>query len=625
MPKHSAKPTKNMLIYPRIGIVKRVDDQHRMGRLWAWIPEFTSPEDEPTGWILCNYCSPFAGTTPREDTSAESLEAFESTQQSYGFWAVPPDIGNEIIIIFPGGELKNAKWIGCLFKEFANKMIPGVAADINNLTDNGKALPVAEYNKNQPSATDPIDISRPEHTTRLDGISRQGLINDPIRGTTTSSAQRESPSQVFGILTPGPRSLESGKRSGGSSFVMDDGDESEHITLMTKSGAKIKIDETNELIYVINKPGTAWIQLDKYGNIDIFGAQNISMRAQGDLNLRADGNVNIEAGNNVNIKAARDASSGEIVGEGKGDGGDINIEANANVDILASSGKIKESAALGDIILFAAKNFKTTAIKDTMIVTMGKTAIQSVSDINIATTIGDINLFSAKNLKTTAKAKTSFTSTTTMDMDTGTITVKSDNFKLDGGGTISNTGDIVTDGKCSASNYSADIDLNTLDSHDHTYLPNNSNTVTKTTLNPSGEDLASPAMVSPPDVTIPSTLLAPSEPTLSMPKFPKINVLRDFKDEKRYRRNAAGVASIVTRFPTFEPYPEHEGFNSESIEITGSTAPGVSASAFKTAIVTAEQADITLSVDASGSLIPEIDIGSIVNDAIPPGGSTNGT
>lgn len=624
MPKHTSKPTKNMLMFSRIGIVKRVDDQHRMGRLWAWVPEFTSPEDEPTGWILCNYCSPFAGTTPREDTSAESLEAFESTQQSYGFWAVPPDIGNEVVIIFPGGELKNAKWIGCLYKEFANKMIPGVAADTNNLTDNGKALPVAEYNKNQPSATDPIDISRPEHTTRLDGISRQGLINDPIRGTTTSSAQRESPSQVFGILTPGPRSLESGKRSGGSSFVMDDGEGSEHITLMTKSGAKIKIDETNELVYVINKPGTAWIQLDRYGNIDIFGAQNISMRAQGDLNLRADGDVNIEAGNNVNIKAARDAASGEIVGEGNGDGGNINIEANANVDILASSGKIKGSAALGDIILFAAKNFKATAIKDTMLVSIGKTAIQSVSDINLSTTIGDINLFSGKNLKTTAVLGTSFTSTKGIDLASAKTTISSINFILDASGKIMNTGSITSLGKCSALDYSNPaVSLTSLASHTHLAV-HPSEPTTQTGQHLSAPNLAIPPKLGLPDVTIPINLILPSEPTLSMAKFSKINILRDFKDEKRYQRNAAGVASIVTRFPTFEPYPEHEGFNSESIEITGSTAPGVSASAFKTAIAAAEQADIPLSVDAGGSLIPKIDIGSIVNDATPPGGSTNG-
>jgi hypothetical protein len=69
------------------------------------------------------------------------------------------------------------------------------------------------------------------------------LLLDDIRGITTSSARRESPSHVFGVSTPGPVDKQScakkGKiakaehqipnafvsRLGGSSFVMDDGDD----------------------------------------------------------------------------------------------------------------------------------------------------------------------------------------------------------------------------------------------------------------------------------------------------------------------------------------------------------------------------------------------------------------
>ena len=32
---------------------------------------------------------------------------------------------------------------------------------------------------------------------------KQGLVQDNVRGTTSSSARRESPSAVFGISTPG--------------------------------------------------------------------------------------------------------------------------------------------------------------------------------------------------------------------------------------------------------------------------------------------------------------------------------------------------------------------------------------------------------------------------------------
>ena len=69
------------------------------------------------------------------------------------------------------------------------------------------------------------------------------LENDNIRGLTDASARRESPSNVFGILTPD-----------GNQFVMDDG-EQQLIRLRTKSGAQILLDETNGNVYLINKKG----------------------------------------------------------------------------------------------------------------------------------------------------------------------------------------------------------------------------------------------------------------------------------------------------------------------------------------------------------------------------------
>lgn len=572
MSNHKVNIPQNMLLYPRVGVVKRVDDQQRMGRLWVWIPEFTSIEDDEQGWIVCDYCSPFAGSTSRDDTIAESIEDFESTQQSYGFWAVPPDIGNEVIIIFPNGHLKNAMWIGALYKEFANKMVPGVPADANNFVDNGKELPVAEYNKHQKTIIDPINITRPGHTTRIDGISNQGLIGDPIRGITTSSAQRESPSEVFGMLTPGPRSLKSGKRTGGSSFVMDDAEGSEHITLMTKSGAKIRIDETNELIYIINKPGTAWIQLDKDGNVDVFGAKSISMRAQGDLDLRADGDINIEAGNNINMKAAKDAEAGEIVGEGNGSGGNVNIEANVNVEILAASGNVRSTAANGDVISFAKKNIKTTSELDTLITSDTAIIAQAKSDIRVTSTEESFTLFAAKNLKGSAGADLAFTSVGSMGFTSSTLDIVSAGFQLDAKGSINNLGDILTVGKCSAANYSALIDLNSL--FEHTHIIETGSSAGDTKANEGGIAAAISAI---PTSSIPVVLanIDPAEPASAIEQIARLNILVDFEDDRKYKRKSAIISTIVNRFMTFEPCPEHEEFRlKENAIITGSSVPG---------------------------------------------------
>lgn len=361
-----------------IGIVKDNKDAKRAGRLRVWIPEQEGNEFDESNWILCDYCTPFGGATNRTKNSRTIVDTQQDTQTAYGFWAVPPDINSEVLVCFAGGLVDRAFWIGCLYKEFMLHEVPGIAASSRNknnapgATNAGEPIPVSEYNKwdDTIDAKDELDPIRPWHETRTKGIGEQGLIKDKIRGITSSSAMRESPSQVFGMSTPGPIDPRKSEaigiaRLGGHTFVMDDGDadgNDEYIGLRTRSGAMIRIDETNGLIYAINKKGTSWIQMDADGNVDIFGAESISMRTQKDFNLRADGNVNIEAGQNINMKAAQDSDGSAIVGEGSGTGGNINLQAandmnvlvddnlsttvsNGNMDIDIQSGNLTEHIA----------------------------------------------------------------------------------------------------------------------------------------------------------------------------------------------------------------------------------------------------------------------------------------
>ena len=349
-----------------LGLVKDTQDVQKNGRIRVWIPELGSDPDNSDSWITASYCSPFSGATNYLASGKDNYAQFEKTQSSYGFWMVPPDINNEVLIMFINGRQDRPIWIGCLYQEYMNTSVPAIASNTNNYQYRGKTVPVTEYNKWNNKVTDVAaaqnQITRPYHKTKFNGISNQGLINDAIRGTTTSSARREAPSSVFGFITPGPAIDETAKpeeivRKGGSSFVMDDKTGSEYIGLTTKSGAQVRIDETNGLIYVINRDGTAWVQMDKEGNIDIFGAKNISMRAQRDINLRADRNVNIEAGQNIFMKAAMDTEEStteftydinnipqpstipcwKYVGEGKGQGGNIVMQSLNNWHSTAKS------------------------------------------------------------------------------------------------------------------------------------------------------------------------------------------------------------------------------------------------------------------------------------------------
>jgi len=303
------------------------------------------------------YMSPFYGVTSVQ-ANGENND-FADTQKSYGMWMVPPDVGVTVVVIFIDGDPKRGYWIGCVQDENMNFMVPGIAAtesvvenpDPDNQGRNGR-VPAAEYNKkieDNNSPGDPDKNFKPEHPfTKM--LTHQGLVLDDTRGITTSSARRESPSNVFGISTPGPldkkgKKVKSGKaewladtfisRLGGSSFVMDDGDANwlrktaptdgppdyasidagetdgdvglpanELIRIRTRTGHQILLHNTEDLIYIGNSRGTSWIELTSDGKIDIYAQDSISVHTGNDLNFYADRDINMEAGRNFNLKVA---------------------------------------------------------------------------------------------------------------------------------------------------------------------------------------------------------------------------------------------------------------------------------------------------------------------------------
>ena len=97
-----------------VGFVKEANDVRKNGRLRVWIPELGSAPDNPEGWIIVNYCSPFAGATNVETNSKADIESFRGTQTSYGMWMIPPDINNQVLVMFVNGDASRGIWIGSL-------------------------------------------------------------------------------------------------------------------------------------------------------------------------------------------------------------------------------------------------------------------------------------------------------------------------------------------------------------------------------------------------------------------------------------------------------------------------------------------------------------------------------
>ena len=94
---------------PFIGIIKNNVDPSRQGRLQVWIPDLGGDEQEPSNWYTVRYASPFFGSTLGLPGSPDE-NAFGIEQQTYGFWAVPPDINNLVLLTFVMGDPGRGFW-----------------------------------------------------------------------------------------------------------------------------------------------------------------------------------------------------------------------------------------------------------------------------------------------------------------------------------------------------------------------------------------------------------------------------------------------------------------------------------------------------------------------------------
>lgn len=293
------------------GTVISADDPSRNGILLVHIPELTGTNKSTSALFDCIWTSPFAGATPQRGTGDKN--APDVAQTSYGMWMRPPDNGNQVVVGFYEyeGQLSGII-LGCLFQTNRNFMVPGIPAGKSI----GGVTPVNEANMSANIKDHNVEYSGTVKSVKVKADDRsmhelesvifsQGLIDDFIRGQSTSGARREGASEVYGILTPGPKNpKDPGLRHAGHQFVMDDSNDNPFIRIRTGGGNQIVLNDAENLIYISNKSGTGHIEIDADGNIDIYGTGSYNVRTSGDMNLRADKDVNIEAGQNVNIKAA---------------------------------------------------------------------------------------------------------------------------------------------------------------------------------------------------------------------------------------------------------------------------------------------------------------------------------
>ena len=394
---------------------------------------------------VVKYASPFYGVTPLRNN--ETNDGYASSQQSYGFWAVPPDVGSKVLVIFIEGRDDQGFWIACVQDDYMNFMIPDPRASTTLTTPStppglaGKKLPVGEYNKflANPNNNYPTSQPKPVNLDFVEKLQEQGLVDDDIRGVTSSSARREAPSNVYGMSTPGPLDKRNGapknprgpqgsqvnmfsSRLGGHSIVMDDGDETilrigsaesspkeyvrftpgsvttgdpelpanELFRIRTRTGHQILLHNTEDLIYIGNARGTTWIELTSNGKIDIFSQDSVSLHTQQDLNVTADRDINFFANENINMVAGKELKinsgastslkTGEFFAVDSGD--NVSFKANTFIAGYAQT-SVTLTGSTGAVNLSSGKSTILQSTGDVGIITESSYRINARGDLHL--------------------------------------------------------------------------------------------------------------------------------------------------------------------------------------------------------------------------------------------------
>ena len=338
---------------PFIGQIMNNVDPTRSGKVQVFIKQFASgqPTDNPQAWRWVNYLPSFYGATEKTSTSA-GAGTYPGNQQSYGMWFTPPDVGTNVMCFFVEGDPNQGYYIGSVIQDSLNHMLPAIGAAKSGeyVTQNrsqaeyfanATQLPVTEINSaNKEINKNPrfFEQPKPVHSFQAAIFFQQGLDKDPERGPIISNAQRESPSTVYGISTPGQpiyqggadpntirQKLNSGDltpqdvkvigRKGGHTLVLDDGDLDSNnalFRLRTAKGHQIMMNDSENFFQFIHANGQTWIELGSEGTVDVFSTNSVNVRTQGTINLHADKDINMFAGGNINLKSNAATNIGAV-------------------------------------------------------------------------------------------------------------------------------------------------------------------------------------------------------------------------------------------------------------------------------------------------------------------------
>lgn len=302
-------------------------DAQRNGRVTVRISDLDT--DHADRIVMLS--TPFGGNTDIP-TSVDDEKSYSGSPKTYGMWPQPPAPGTNVLVAF-SPSVEQGIIIGAMPPRDRNHTMGGNASSDVYDPDTGKTTlaPSAEKNPNDTNDS----VTRPMNQEGQAHLLESGLAGDFVRGHSMSSARRESPSNVFGMTT-----------KAGHTISMDDGAEggkSNNIRIKTRGGATILMDDTHGFIFITNKGGSAHVEIDASGRIDMFSEAGISVATNGDYNVHAKGSINMQAEQGFNIKSS--GGSGVKVESSVGSidlysAIDVNTTAEANMNLKATGNYI---------------------------------------------------------------------------------------------------------------------------------------------------------------------------------------------------------------------------------------------------------------------------------------------
>ena len=343
----------------------------KIGDLKVWIINTNSNKKDPSNWITAKCVSPVYGcTSNKEDIS-------DDENISFGWWNPMPYVGNYVFVFFPNliGGNSECYWFGSPM-DVSNVMLPGISYDLTkeNNTDYKPTCDKNYYkttNKDKPK----------EYKVLSKALKEQGLDEDRFRGISTASSFRETPSRCYGFLSPlgnqfviddgwvaegekqswieNPKKKQEGKYDDKAMHTEKDDYGFEHnkkqwkadinesgkddklnrfhggFRFRTRNGTQLLILDCGT-IYMINKDGSAWVELSNDGYIDCYSKAGISATSDGDINFYAKKDINLECENQIRMSSKKGILM-DTPGNINANGGSFNSSSHISVETIEAN------------------------------------------------------------------------------------------------------------------------------------------------------------------------------------------------------------------------------------------------------------------------------------------------